>query len=194
MPTRPLRLDAIERVERDRVAVSALLRACPAVDRVRRAGSIDVDVAAERLLPRNRFDVALGAVGPSGVLAGVVNANLIADDGKTFELAVLVAPASRGRGLAATLLRAAAQLLPSSAIASGVIGRDNTCALSLLSDLAPPANLTIDPDSVTFRAMVRPDVRRETQNRCRVWLNSPLANAKILVGVTENTSASPPPS
>jgi hypothetical protein len=95
MPTRPLRLDAIEHRERDHLAVSALLQACPAVDQVRRAGSTDVCIAAERLLPRSRFDVALGAVDPSGALAGVVNANLIADDGEAFELAILVAPAWR---------------------------------------------------------------------------------------------------
>jgi GNAT superfamily N-acetyltransferase len=148
-----LELGAIERVERDRVAVSALLRACPEVDRVRRAGSIEVEIAAERLLPRSPLDVVLGAVGPRGALAAVVNANAIAEDGETFEVAILVAPAWRGRGLAATLLRTIATLLPSSATALGVIGRDNTAALSLLC-LAPEADVTIDPDSVTFRVAV----------------------------------------
>jgi GNAT superfamily N-acetyltransferase len=110
-----------------------------------------VDEAAERLLPRCRLDVALAAVGPTGALAAVVNANLLADDDETFELAILVAPEWRGRGLAATLLRAAVELLPTSATASGVIGRDNTPALSLLHNLAPTATVTLDPDSVSFR-------------------------------------------
>jgi hypothetical protein len=184
MPTRPcaltritinngaLQLNPIERVERDRVAISALLRACPAVDRVRRAGSIDVDVATERLLPRSPLDVALGAVGPSGALAAVVNANLIANDDETFELAILVAPASRGRGLAASLLRAAAQLLPSSATVSGVIGRDNTPALSLLHNLAPTANVTLDPDSVSFR------VGQPAMPSCGQWMTGLLGRQR----------------
>jgi GNAT superfamily N-acetyltransferase len=151
---RALQVDVIECVERDQVAVSALVRACPAVDRVRRAGSIDVDVASERLLPRGPLDVALGAVGPSSALVAVVNANRISDDDQTFEIAILVAPAWRGRGIAATLLRATAQRLPSSATASGVIGRDNPPALSLLRSLAPTTTAIVDPDSVSFRLRV----------------------------------------
>jgi hypothetical protein len=148
-----LELSAVQRTERDRVAVAALLRACPVADRIRRAGSIDVEVAAERLLPRCPLDVALGAAGPRGVLAAVVNANAIAEEDGTFEVAVLVASAWRGHGVAETLLGAIAVLLPNSATALGVIDRDNTAAFSLLR-LAPMAAITIDPDSVTFRVPV----------------------------------------
>jgi GNAT superfamily N-acetyltransferase len=149
-----LRVQAIGRVEPDRAAVSQLLRACPATDRVRRAGSVDVDVAAEWLLPRGPLDVALGAVGPSGALAAVANANVVADGSEAFEIAILVAPAWRGRGLAATLLQATGQLLPRVATASGVIGREDARALSLLGGMAPTATMTVNPDSVTFRVAV----------------------------------------
>jgi GNAT superfamily N-acetyltransferase len=148
-----LQVGRIDRVERDRAAASTLLRACSAMDRVRRAGSIDVEVAAERLLPRGPHDLALGAADPGGALAAVVNANATADASDTFEIGILVAPAWRGRGLAAALLRATPALLPSLATASGVIDRDNAAALSLLG-LAPAATVTIDPDSVNFRLTV----------------------------------------
>jgi GNAT superfamily N-acetyltransferase len=149
-----LQVRAIGRGGRDRAAVSDLLRACSAVDRVRRAGSIDVDVSAERLLPRGTLDVALGAVGPGDALAAVANANVTADGTEAFEIAILVAPAWRGRGLASTLLRATAHLVPTTATASGAIGCDNTVALSLLNQLAPAATLGVDSDSVTFRIAV----------------------------------------
>jgi GNAT superfamily N-acetyltransferase len=149
-----LQLREIVRVEHDRGTVSDLLCACDAMDRVRRAGSIEVDAAAERLLPRGRLDLALGAVGSNGALAGIANANVIANGTEAFEIAILVAPAWRGRGLGSTLLRAAAQLLPRTATASGVVGRDNALALSLLGHLAPTARLTLDSDSVTFRIAV----------------------------------------
>jgi GNAT superfamily N-acetyltransferase len=147
---RVLQLRAIDRVEPDRVAVSVLLRACTAVDRVRRAGSIGVAAAAERLLPRDDRDVAIGAVGPGGSLVAVANANVTADDGGTFEIAILVAPEWRRRRIAATLLEAAAQRLPRAATATGVVARDDTFALSLLRTVAPTATVSVDPDSVTF--------------------------------------------
>lgn len=142
----------------------ALLESCDPIDRIRRAGTIEVQRAAGWLLPRNAGDpreVALAAVA-AGEIVGVVN--VVRRDALTGEIALIVVAAWRRRGVAAALVRAAAAASPHRLVA--VIEPDNRAALRLAGSLGAHR---LPGDDAEFELAARAARQPSSQSRPDWW-------------------------
>jgi ribosomal protein S18 acetylase RimI-like enzyme len=138
-----VRLDRwLDRSAASRRAAVELVARCDPWERIARAGARDPERAADRLLPRDDADLALAAMLPTGELAAVANANGCDRPG-TYEVAVLVAPEWRRRGIAQALLRRLAATLPAGSTLVAMVRSDDTAARALVRSVAPTAHLAV---------------------------------------------------
>lgn len=112
---------------RDLPLLRDLLRQCSPVDRIRRAGHPDVHTAAGWLLPRLPGGVGLVAIAADGRAVGTVTLNRL--DTETGEVALIVVPEWRRRGVGRRLLEAALGHASGRVVAT--VGADNLPALRL---------------------------------------------------------------
>jgi GNAT superfamily N-acetyltransferase len=134
----------------DVAAAVALLARCAPAERIRRAGSVDPGPAARWLVPHQAGDVAVAAVDRRGDVVGVANANVADVPTGRFEVAVIVAPEHRRRGVASALLLAAIGDLPAQAIVGGLVRADDPGGVGLLRHLAPDAAVVGAGESIEF--------------------------------------------
>lgn len=148
---RPFALRPLLDGPRDRELARRLLEACSDEDRVRRAGSRDVQACLPWLLPRAPRDRALLAHTPREPI-GIVN--VVAGGGCDRELAVLVHPRWRRRGVGLALLEAATHAYVGGVTA--LLRTDNIAARRLAGRFLPGAGWTWCGTDVECRAHLCP--------------------------------------
>lgn len=132
--------------------IRRLLATCGTEDLYHRfGGRIPLPEQVDWLLPRRPEDVALLLVSDSEPCA-VVNLNTRAD--RVWEIALLVAPAWQGLGVARQIVPAAVRLVAPGASIVGQIHEGNRPALRLLCTIFPEAMTTRHDDVVEFKVTI----------------------------------------
>jgi ribosomal protein S18 acetylase RimI-like enzyme len=140
----------LDRSAASATAAARLLARCAPSERIARAGSRDVRVAAERLMPRTARDLALAAVMADGELAAIANANATGEAGD-YEIAVIVDFAWRRRSVAQSLLRRLAGAMPPHTTLVAMVRSDDVAARALLRSIAPTARVATSRGELDVR-------------------------------------------